>query len=139
MATNEMSSDESSDDENISILAEQSVTGFMKSKVQSTKSFNALHKRLMYAATPVSGMIGANVKNEVVKAISRKGIFKMNCLIFISLISCSRDQENPILNAQGGSALYNSTDVLAPSLKPASLPSKKTLGKGWFDMEVIFI
>ena len=80
-----MSSDESSDDENISILAEQSVTGFMKSKVQSTKSFNALHKRLMYAATPVSGMIGANAKNEVVKVIPRKGIFQNEFINYLFL------------------------------------------------------
>lgn len=45
------------------------------------------------------------------------------------------ERRNLIEKAQGKSDLYDGSKAVAPPLVPEKAPKKKTLGRGWFDME----
>jgi len=48
---------------------------------------------------------------------------------------CETERRNPIEEAQEKSVLYDGSKAVAPSLVPEKALKKKTLGRGWFDME----
>jgi hypothetical protein len=91
---------------------------------------NKLYMNLINAATCQSSL---RHRNQITTTQTWKQSKPQNYIMY-SIYKYSSG--NPVEQAQKTSDLYDPTGFIAPPLKPEKVPPKKTLGKGWFDLEV---
>lgn len=119
--------DEAEDDEEEDKVGEkQKKTGAAEKNlkkglvVKPSLAFTALNDKLMSAGRVSS--VRLNLKPST--SSSSSGSSNNN-----------KDRRNAVEEAQANSDIYNSSKIAAPPLQPPMDTKKKTLGKGWFDLE----
>jgi len=119
--------DESAGNEEMQSARQSRRTSVKGLKVKPSSAFLALNDKLLGAGRVSSVRLNLNAATAPVTTVS------VSVPVPAPVPPVVR--RNAIEKAQDSSALYDGKQSAAPSLKPEKPARKKTLGKGWFDME----